>query len=181
MGGVNPLDQTLEQLKDIHMPAPEAWYHLPLGWWLVLGALLILAMMATIAWPHLKRRHQRTNQQRALRQSMTQALEKVERDYAAHHDAQVLLSSLSILLRRITITLFESQHTAGLIQTEWLQFLDSQWHGVKPSPAFSDEPFADLLTHAAYRPNVDENMNSRVEALLQLTREWVHHMVKAHV
>lgn len=75
------------------------------------------------------------------------------------------MRQLSILLRRLSISLFPRAEAAGLTGEAWLTFLDRPLQ----RPAFSVGE-GRVLAEAPYRPEVQAE---EVEPLLALTREWI--------
>ena len=74
-------------LRDIHrVPAPPMWPPAP-GWWLLLGASIVMAM---VAWGWLRRRRRR-------REAIARMFDEAMRDAG---DAQARVAAMSSLLRR---------------------------------------------------------------------------------
>ncbi|MDQ6954710.1 MAG: DUF4381 domain-containing protein [Mariprofundaceae bacterium] len=171
----------MEKLKDIHLPAPEAWWYMAWGWYLVIGLLLLLLIGLYIALPHIKRWRKKNRGKQALKDDVQHTLLAMRTDYAKNHDGLALLGEISIFLRRVCVTVFEQDKHAGLIQDAWLIFLDEQWGSHKPTQCFADEPVAGLLKYGAYQPDMDETNLKHVEALLELSGKWVKVVLKHHV
>ena len=113
MNGQDPL----AQLRDIHMPNPISWWPPAPGWWLL--TVLILALMAgLIIWRVV--RHRRL----AYKREALAEWESVHARYLDHKNAQILLSELSTLLKRVCITRYGREAAAGLAGEQWLAFLD---------------------------------------------------------
>ncbi|TAM61979.1 MAG: DUF4381 domain-containing protein [Rhodanobacter sp.] len=81
-------------LRDIHLPPDPSWWPPAPGWWL-LGALLLLALLAA-AW--LWRRHRRTQRQR---RHVLAELDRLLRQHQHDGDQAALASGLHQLLRRV--------------------------------------------------------------------------------
>ncbi|MDQ7005279.1 MAG: DUF4381 domain-containing protein [Ghiorsea sp.] len=165
----------LAQLKDIHFPAPSPWWDWAVGWWLLL--FLLVAALWFVA-PKLWRAWQRWRKQRKLQQVMQSEIQRICDAYATHQQAQDLVADINTLLRRVVLTVFPEQQAASLIGKEWLKFLDQVWQD-KPSPSFSSQPFADILLHAAYQPDVGMD-EAQAQALCDLVKAWLK-AVKHHV
>lgn len=131
-------------LRDVQLPATPSWWPLPVGWWLVIGAVALLAL-AWGAW----RWHRQRVRRRWLQlfdARMQQAASPVEE-----------VAAIAELLRRAA-----RQHRPGaeLLQgTAWLAFLDE-----KNSRAFSEGDGA-LLLDGGYRPRVDPEAAQRLRHL----------------
>lgn len=176
------MSQTLADLKDIHLPAPAPWWALGLGWWLLLVLTIVLLFVffgwllpKILAWKRTKK------SQHALKASIAEHFKHIQQTYAENGDAQACLQSVSTLLRRISLTLFAKQHTAGLIGKSWLTFLDQQWLNDKPQPCFSSPEIAALLSEGTYRPLTKKSHNHDIQALLSITEQWVALVLKQHV
>lgn len=147
-------------LRDIHLPPEISWWPLAWGWWLVL--LLALLGLAALVWWWLKRpaANQRVNI--SAQASALQELERIEQQYS--NDPMGLVRELSVLLRRIAISLYGRRSVAGLTGVTWLQFLDKQ----SGSPVFSQR-FQQALTELPYRAQGSVD----VSALVQEVRQWL--------
>jgi len=165
----------LQQLQDIHFPAPNPWWDLAIGWWLLLFFLLAVLLFIV---PKLWEKWQAWRKRRAFKRTVFAEYQRICDAYAGHHQAHVLAADLNTLLRRVALTVFPEQATAGLIGEDWLKFLDQVWQD-KPSPSFSEQPFADILLHGAYQP--DARMDEQqAQALCDLVKAWLK-AVQHHV
>lgn len=145
-------------LHDIHLPEPVSWWPPAPGWWMLF--IVFLAVVAVIIYRFLYRRRRVFLHKLAMGE-----LQQIETRYAQNNDALELVRDLSILLRRITISMQPRSHSAGLTGEDWLQFLD-EFSG---STLFSTES-GKLLIEAPYRPAVDINGG----ALLECCRQWIN-------
>lgn len=147
-------------LRDIHLPPEISWWPLAWGWWLVL--LLALLGLVALVWWWLKRpvTNQRVNI--SAQASALQELERIEQQYS--NDPMGLVRELSVLLRRMAISLYGRRSVAGLTGVTWLQFLDKQ----SGSPVFSQR-FQQALTELPYRAQGSVD----VSALVQEVRQWL--------
>lgn len=148
-------------LRDIHLPAEIGWWPLAWGWWLVL-VLGLFAGLALIIW-WLKRPTSQRRMQRSAQASALQELERIEQQY--RHDPLGLVRELSVLLRRMAISLYGRRSVAGLTGMSWLQFLDQH----TGSPVFSQH-FQQALTELPYRAQGHTDVN----ALVQEVRQWLN-------
>ena len=177
----NQVPTALTELKDIHLPAPEAWWILAPGWWLL---LVFLVLSVGLLWKYqtqLKALVKSRQSKKELQSAMFHELALMRTQYEASANAQILLQSLSIFLRRVARSVFEQQHVVGKIEDEWLRFLDEQWVQNKPEQRFISPQIAELLNVAVYRPSLTEDEVRQVESLLALTELWVKQVVKHHV
>lgn len=141
-------------LQDIHLPEAVGYWPLAPGWWLLLGLLLFLVVLAFLGW--------RFWQARRLRRLALAQLSSL-----AQLPAGELARALSRLLRQAAISHFPPA-TAGLSGQAWLEFLD------RP---FADRPFSEgvgrCLLDAPYRPATQLAAQVDEPALLALCRRWL--------
>ena len=133
-------------LRDVHLPAYPSWWPLPLGWWLVLG---VVALVAVLLWAW---RAQRRRRERRWLQLFDGAVDSAEAGAGQ-------VAAMAELLRRAAR---RRQAGAELLQGEaWLEFLDAPG-----SRAFS-EGDGRLLLDGGYRRTLDP---AAVERLRQVAR-----------
>jgi hypothetical protein len=152
-------------IRDIHLPESVSWWPLAPGWWITLG-LLVLAAAVVYILKVVKERRQ------LAKQSMEEFSLLVSR-YQQDRDARNLLSNISQLLRRISITQYEERDVAGLTGTAWLQFLDETMEGKKSGRATSfNSELGGYLIAAQYQKAsaVDEK---KLDQLLVLSKAWL--------
>jgi hypothetical protein len=157
--------QLLEQLallRDIRLPQEVSWWPLAPGWWLALGALLVIAAASVIfiLWRRftLKYAALRELDQLSCRPLDTYALGE-------------LATEISVLLRRVVLRLNLDNGLAQAHGDSWQSFLTAAPHGMP-------EPVAHLIATAAYAPSTPANDPcqpddpSRTD-LLDATRTWI--------
>lgn len=153
-------DSSSLPLRDIHLPAEVSWWPPAAGWWLLLVGVILIA--AVLWWWHRRRRRLRF----AATTLALQELKAIEADFRTGAcEAVDALRRLSVLMRRLSISLYPRSEAAGLTGEAWLSFLDS----VLRRPAFSSGP-GRVLHEGPYRPSVE---NEEVEPVLVLCREWI--------
>lgn len=146
-------------LRDVHAPPPVSWWPPAPGWWLL---ALLAALLAAAAWWWLRRRRR----QRLAAVSLARGeLEGIESAFRTGEEPEEVVRRLSMLLRRVCISVFPRTEAAGLTGRAWLAFLDRSL----PRPAFSEGP-GRVLAEAPYRPSVSAG---EIEPLLALAREWL--------
>ncbi len=170
------MNPSLAELKDIHLPAASPWWELAYGWWLLLAFLLVLLFWGV---PRLKRWLHVRREKRAVLASVQAGFKALQQDFAEHQNVHQLLAELSILLRRVALTLFEAEQVQGLTGDAWLDFLDKQWRQ-KPELSFQSPKIAQLLSEGAYRPSDNASVED-AQALLALVQQWLDEVVKQHV
>jgi hypothetical protein len=113
---MNPNDFSQLPLRDIHLPDPVGWWPPAYGWWLLAGMLLIGAAL----WSWRYRSHYR--ERAALR-----GLRAVARELAAGGSPARCIQSISMIVRRFSMSVAGQGPVAGLTGDDWLEFLDSRW------------------------------------------------------
>jgi type II secretory pathway pseudopilin PulG len=107
----------LAQLKDIHLPEPIGWWPLALGWYILIG-LLLIALLGSLVWIY--RYYQ---QGRAKRQALRMLKDYVQR-YQQDNNHQLMSARLSELLRRVALAYFPRSQVASLEGEAWIAFLN---------------------------------------------------------
>ena len=146
-------------LKDIHLPAPVPWWPPAPGWWILIGLILLGSVL--LLWFYKRR-------QRLMLSACNLAkleLVKVREEYSSHADAKHLVQELSILIRRLSISVFPRMETASLTGESWLTFLDD----VMRSSTFTSGA-GRILIEAPYRRTVQTD---DIESLFPLCEEWI--------
>ena len=112
---MNP--NALKTLRDIHLPAPPAWWAMPEVW-----AALACTLMGVAWFIYHRLRH------RLLHRSLRE-LAALEAAHALDPDAVHLARGLSQLLRRHAAACFPEAGVEGLTGRDWLDFLDAHGGG----------------------------------------------------
>lgn len=148
-----------EELRDIHLPPDIVWWPPAPGWWVVL-ALAVIALSLLIYYLFSRR-----TPARRVQGSLPSAVAELDRiEHAYRHDPRALVCELSVLLRRVAISLYGRQAVAGLTGDDWLQLLDRQ----QPTPVFTKK-FRQALTELPYKPSGEAD----TRALIQEIRHWL--------
>ena len=152
----DPLDLPL---RDIHLPDGVAWWPLAYGWWVLLAGLVIIVLLSFfLYWRNQKMKKSAISKAR-------EELSRITAEYQQNGDPLVLSRELSILLRRLCISLFPRTEVASLTGVEWLAFLDRYVQGA---------PFSQgqgrMLVDAPYRQSVEVD---QVEDFVQQCRNWI--------
>ena len=152
----------LSQLRDIHLPEPISWWPPAPGWWL-LAALIVAIVLGLYV---MYRRHRRNG----WRRSALAELASLRQQLLSHHATpHIIVSGLSVLLRRVAISCFPREEVAVLSGDKWLAFLD-RTHG-EGAPFQSDQ--GRLLTVAAYAPYIVITPDE-MRALFTLCKSWIN-------
>jgi hypothetical protein len=144
----------LQQLRDIHLPAPVGWWPPAPGWWLLL-TLLIATLLIAFFW--IKKYRQR-NRYRRL------ALQQLHALRTQPHDNFSLPQAVNRLLKQTALAAYPRQRVAALNGADWLLFLDS---GLK-QPRFSEPTLRALTTTYQTEPET-----VAPEVLLNAAEYWI--------
>lgn len=152
---MNPQDNLLEGLRDIHGVPELPWWPPAPGWWLL--AALLLAGLVWLARLGLKRYRAGQRRQRLL-----DFIDGIE----AGIDPQVApgpyLASLNRVFKIVALQAFPGAHCAQLAGQDWVGFVQDKLGGADAAPlaALADGP---------YRPAAEFDAG----ALTGLARQWV--------
>jgi hypothetical protein len=151
------MEPTPLPLRDIHLPEPIGWWPPAPGWW----GLLVLLILAALGWVLWNRRRQRgpTPLQAALAE-----LTRLEADAAL--PMRDKLQGLSILMRRVAMSLYPREEVAGLAGEDW-----RRWLAEKSGDASLAGELAELMDHAPYRPMPPE---SAMAPGFEACRRWLN-------
>ncbi|MDO9107048.1 MAG: DUF4381 domain-containing protein [Methylovulum sp.] len=151
-------------LKDIHVPEAIGWWP-PAPGWLLLAFLLPLTILLLIA------AYRRLTRKTAVK-TAKKILLGIKQDRSKDNFQK--LCELSVLLRRVAISVAPTTDVAGLTGREWLAYLD---RSLKGSP-FSEGIGACLASGPyGHGPVAD----SEISQLIQLCEDWLkaQHPLKA--
>ncbi|HEY3699007.1 MAG TPA: DUF4381 domain-containing protein [Spongiibacteraceae bacterium] len=107
----------LEQLRDIHLPAPVSWWPPAPGWWL-LAIIIVIGTVALALW--LTRR----SHQRRYRKSALQQLRSLYQSWQQQRDDIAFAQATNRLLKQTALAAFPAADVAALSGADWLDFLD---------------------------------------------------------
>ena len=148
-------------LRDIHLPEAIGWWPPAIGWWLL--AVLIPLSIALIYWVY-KRLTRKT------------AIKTAKQNLAAIKDNTALdnnqkLRELSMLIRRVAISVNPRTEAASLTGRQWLAFLDNSVTGAPFS-----EGCGQLLVDAPYRNTSPSERE--ISQLISLCEDWLKAQTK---
>ncbi len=149
-------------LRDIHLPAPVAWWPPAPGWWILLVIACVL-VVALFWW-----RRRKLAIARAPATLARAELHKVRAAWVAQGDPQQLLRDISIWLRRASMSLTARRDVAGLTGSAWQQ----QLADIAGETIFSESD-GKLLTEASYRSHLPAGTDIDAEKLLALCERWI--------
>jgi len=163
---MNAPTPSIEQLRELALPAPVSYW--PQTWgWLLLGVLLLVGLLA---WALLAWRRWANDRYRREALARLDLLATRLDDDAARLQA---LRELPELLKRVALSMPGAPAVAALHDSHWQVFLAA--HAGKPLP----DDFARQLAQLAYAPDRQlRGLDART--LLRQGRDWVeHHHVAA--
>jgi hypothetical protein len=142
-------------LRDIHLPDPIGWWPLAPGWW---GLLVLLTLLIGILVYVIRRRRRVTPIKLALAE-----LTRLEAN--ADLSAREQLETLSILMRRVAMTICPREDVAGRAGEDWLNWLNNA-----TGTAHFEGELGRLLISGSYS---EDPSASLVAELLTTYRKWL--------
>ncbi len=156
------MNSPLLNLKDIHEPEVIGWWPPAIGWWILAVSIPLLVML--LVWIY-----KRLTRKTAIK-TAKKILAEIKQDTT--RDALRKLCDLSMLVRRVAISVSPRASAAGLTGRQWLAFLD---HSVKGLP-FS-EGVGQLLAEAPYRKTPPTEQE--ISQLIDLCEDWLKSQAKS--
>lgn len=151
-------------LRDIHLPGTVPFWPPAPGWW-ILTALLLIGTIGGWWW---YRRH--VQFKRSAARLARIELQQIVNRYESDKNSLELVRQLSVLVRRLSISLFPRTEVASLTGQAWLEFLQRE----SKLEQFRDDT-GRLLAEAPYRREVTE---AEAETALGLCRTWIDTIAK---
>lgn len=151
-------------LRDIHLPDPVSWWPPAIGWWLLPVVLFLIILLGWMLMKSARRRIRR----RRLRRRALDELARIEREFQATGDIDGTMESVSVLLRRVAVTLFTDRGVAGRVGRDWVEWLRRT--GPPNLAAASFDP----LVEAPYRALP----NAAPLRVLNTVRQWICHVTR---
>jgi hypothetical protein len=149
-------------LKDIHEPEAIGWWPPAIGWWLL--AITIPLLIVLLAWLY-----KRLTRKTAIK-TASKILAQIKQD--TEQDNHQKLSDLSVLIRRVAISVSPRDKAAGLTGRQWLAFLDTSVTGMPFS-----EGIGQLLADAPYRKT--QLTELEISQLITLCEDWLKAQTKS--
>ena len=158
------MNQPALELRDIHLPEPISWWPLAPGWWMLAAGILLLIIIAFIA--------RKIYQGRQIKRDIAAELESIKQRYADTQNDVELARSLSILLRRVSITCHPGHDVAGMTGERWLHWLDQVQGNDKANGARFESDTGRQLLSAPYLPD-DAKVDFDALAMIKLCESWL--------
>jgi hypothetical protein len=157
----------LERLHEIYLPEPVNWMPRTIGWYVLLGLLIVAAAW----WGYSRFRRFKANRYRRLALDELRAIE----NRLARPDTRAgALAEIPNLLKRTALSAFPRLVVAELSGEQWLSFLDRTMGGTE----FGSDK-GRILSELAYAPAplIEGLSGQPVDDLLRLARRWIQEHV----
>ncbi|MBS9778390.1 MAG: DUF4381 domain-containing protein [Gammaproteobacteria bacterium] len=145
--------QQLAQLNTIRLPEPVSWWPLAYGWWVLIGVLIVITLIACI----MLYRHRRS--------ITTLAIKEIKN--LPNNDIEMLTVELSMLIRRFARQrggrASSSIAHETLIGSEWVDFLSQD--------GAMEKEIAQYFADAPYQKDFSQAPSATV--LKEATKRWV--------
>jgi len=150
---MDELQEALKDLRDIHQPESVPFWPPAPGWWilLILSFLLVYFFMR---W--LKKEKTPKYKKMAIEE-----LKNITTNYEVQRNEHKTVNECALLIRKILLVTDKDQNIAGMIDDEWLAYLDKR----SDSNLFS-QGAGQALTSAIYQKDATVD----AEGLLEATR-----------
>jgi hypothetical protein len=160
---MNPNIPSIDQLKEIALPAPVSYAPQTWGWWALLSVLVLAVLLVSA------RRYWQWRRDRYRREALVRLAELQSSD-----DQLRVLRELPELLKRVALSMPTTYPVAALGGEDWQTFLVR--HSPQPLPA----DFSQQLAQLAYAPNSTllTLKEEQRERLFNTSKRWVeqHHV-----
>ena len=156
------MNSPLLDLKDIHEPEAIGWWPPAVGWWILAVAVPLLIFLSIWTYKRLTRK--------TAIKTANKILAQIKQDSA--RDNLSVVCELSVLLRRVAISVSPRTKAAGLTGRQWLAFLDSSVQGAPFS-----EGIGQLLADAPYRKTPVTELET--SQLIDLCKDWLKSQAKS--
>ncbi len=107
----------LAALRDVHLPPAVSWWPPAPGWWIIF--FIILGLLALLFWYIVL-----TRKKRKVSGQANAELEQIEYRFLSSENTEEAFRELSILTRRVVLTLSDDSRVAGLRGKNWVSFLN---------------------------------------------------------
>jgi len=155
------MQETELALKDIHLPDAISWWPPAIGWWLLVFFIPTLIVFSYWLYKRLTRNTAlKTAKKTLMAIKLNTELDNTQK-----------LRELSILLRRVAISLAPRIEVASLTGQSWLVFLDQSLHGAPFSVGIGQ-----LLVTAPYRNTAPSDQE--ITLFISLCEDWLKAQTK---
>ncbi|VAW50696.1 FIG00657500: hypothetical protein [hydrothermal vent metagenome] len=167
-------EQTLN-LRDIHLPDAISWWPLAPGWWILLIATVSIILFIFIA--------RKIYISKQLKRDIHRELDDIKTLFQQTQNKSQLARSLSVLLRRASISYYPDtkNNGAGLTGQQWLSWLDNTTQHLQKTKRFQSD-VGNVLINAPYLPE-NTDLDFDAETLIELSESWLlskHKKMQVH-
>lgn len=162
------LNTQILNLRDIHLPEPISWWPIAPGWWIIFASILFIIVVIFIS--------RKIYISKQLKRDIKHELENIKQQFQQTQNKSQLAKSLSILLRRASISYYPNADIAGLTGENWLSYLDDSNNNSSAKHRFQSDTGKVLLS-APYLP--DDILSTRggldfdAQTLILLCDSWL--------
>jgi len=153
----------VRDFREVALPEPVGYAPQTVGWCILLGLVVVLAVYFFIRFCSYRRR----NRYRRIALARLDAMEKAIQEPSAHAG---MLVELPALIKRTALACFSREQVADLSGDAWLEFLDRTYGG----KGFVEGP-GRLLLLLAYQSSgeISNVPEKEAMAVISLTRIWI--------
>jgi len=157
-------EQTLN-LRDIHLPDAISWWPLAPGWWILLATIVSIILFIFIA--------RRIYKSKQLKRDIHSELQEIKSTFQQTQNKSQLAKSLSVLLRRASISYYPGakNNGAGLTGQQWLTWLDNTTQRSQETRQFQSD-VGNVLINAPYLPDTAD-LDFDAQALIEISESWL--------
>ena len=155
------LNPQVLDLRDIHLPEAISWWPVAPGWWIIAAGILILLFIIFIS--------RKIYINRQLKRDISSEINIIKQQFEQTQNKSELARSLSILLRRASISYYPAENIAGLTGENWLALLDQD--SLDKGAGFQSET-GKLLITAPYQSE-QSLADFDAQSLIQLCESWL--------
>lgn len=162
------LNPPILNLRDIHLPEPISWWPIAPGWWFLIVSLLLILIILFVS--------RKVYKSKQLKRDISSELDNIKQQFQQTQNKSQLAKSLSMLLRRSSITYYPKTNIAGLTGNNWLAYLDNTNTKSSGDRKFQSDIGKVLLT-APYLPEDNQSNENRLDfdaqKLITLCESWL--------
>ena len=146
----------LISLRDIHLPKEIGYSPLGLGWYILIGLILLILISLGLSYYYIY-------QKRLIYKKALITLKSYKKDYQDGKAVVLIASHLSEWLRQVALTYYPKENVAGLKGSLWIAFLVETGFG----DLFQHDP---TLLDIPYQRTSLANLNPWFDAC----EKWIH-------
>lgn len=143
-------------LEPIIEPTAIGWLPLAIGWWFVIGCLMLLILIALIFFAY------RNHSNSSYRQQAKKALKQLQQI----DNPQTFANAINRLLKRTAIAGYGAHMAASLSGEQWLRFLD-----LTINDTLFCSPLGRLMLHCSYGKQIQQKLPKK--QLIACCHHWI--------